>query len=77
MEIWSPNTWFRIYMNGGLDYTNLKAVSLGMSNDGFSGRIFAGSQFTLPKDFRTTCMVAISVRGFSCKVNNLLSILPV
>lgn len=49
---WSPNTWFRIYMNGGLDYTNLKAVSLGMSNDGFSGRIFAGSQFTLPKDFR-------------------------
>ena len=49
---WSPNTWFRIYMNGGLDYTNLKAVSLGMNNDGFSGRIFAGSQFTLPKDFR-------------------------
>lgn len=49
---WSPNTWFRIYMNGGLDYTDLKAVSLGMSNDGFSGRIFAGSQFTLPKDFR-------------------------
>lgn len=49
---WSPNTWFRIYMNGGLDYTDLKASSLGMSNNGISGRIFAGSQFTLPKDFR-------------------------
>lgn len=49
---WSPNTWFRIYMNGGLDYTDLKASSLGMSNDGISGRVFAGTQFTLPKDFR-------------------------
>ena len=49
---WSPTTWFRLYMNGGLDYTDLKANSLGLSNDGFSGRVFAGSQFTLPKDFR-------------------------
>lgn len=49
---WSPTTWFRIYMNGGLDYTDLKAPTLDLSNDGISGRIFAGSQFTLPKDFR-------------------------
>lgn len=49
---WSPTTWFRIYMNGGMNYTDLKASSLGMSNDGFDGRIFAGTQFTLPKDFR-------------------------
>lgn len=49
---WSPTTWFRIYMNGGLDYTDLKAPTLGLSNDGISGRVFAGSQFTLPKDFR-------------------------
>lgn len=49
---WSPSTWFRIYMNGGVDYTDLQAKSRGLSNNGFSGRIFAGSQFTLPKDFR-------------------------
>lgn len=49
---WSPTTWFRLYMNGGLDYTSLKAASLDMNNDGVSGRVFAGTQFTLPKDFR-------------------------
>lgn len=49
---WSPTTWFRIYMNGGADYTDMKASDLGMSNKGWSGRVFAGSQFTLPKDFR-------------------------
>lgn len=49
---WSPTTWFRIYMNGGADYTDIKASDLGMSNKGWSGRVFAGSQFTLPKDFR-------------------------
>lgn len=49
---WSPNTWFRIYMNGGLDYTDMKAPTLGLEKDGISGRVFAGTQFTLPKDFR-------------------------
>lgn len=49
---WSPTTWFRIYMNAGADYTDMKASDLGMSNHGWSGRVFAGSQFTLPKDFR-------------------------
>lgn len=49
---WSPNTWFRIYMNGGLDYTDLKAPSLGLAKDGVSERIYAGTMFTLPKDFR-------------------------
>ncbi|MCS2891474.1 TonB-dependent receptor [Parabacteroides faecis] len=49
---WSPTTWFRIYMNGGLDYTDLKAPTLNLKKDGVSGRVFAGTQFTLPKDFR-------------------------
>ena len=49
---WSPTTWFRIYMNGGLDYTGLKAPTLDLKKDGVSGRVFAGTQFTLPKDFR-------------------------
>lgn len=45
---WSPTTWFRIYMNGGLDYTDLKAPTLDLKKDGVSGRVFAGTQFTLP-----------------------------
>lgn len=49
---WSPTTWFRIYMNGGLDYVSMKAPTLNKEKDGVSGRIFAGTQFTLPKDFR-------------------------
>ena len=49
---WSPTTWFRIYMNGGLDYTDLKAPTLDLKKDGVSGRVFGGTQFTLPKDFR-------------------------
>ncbi len=49
---WTPTTWFRIYTNGGVDYVDLKSESTDMSNDGWSGRIFAGTQFTLPKDFR-------------------------
>ncbi len=49
---WSPSTWFRLYMNGGVDYTDLKAPTLDLKKDGVSGRIFAGTQFTLPKDFR-------------------------
>jgi len=49
---WNPVTLFRIYLNGGIDYTNIKSASMNMSNDGFSGRVFAGLQFNLPKDFR-------------------------
>ena len=39
-------------MNGGLDYTDLKAPTLDLKKDGVSGRVFAGTQFTLPKGFR-------------------------
>lgn len=49
---WTPVTLLRIFMNGGVNYTDLKSPSRGLSNDGFSGRIFAGMQFTFPKDFR-------------------------
>lgn len=49
---WNPVPLFRIYMNGGVDYIDLKSPSLGIERDGFSGRIFAGTQFTFPLDFR-------------------------
>lgn len=49
---WNPVPLFRISINGGIDYVDLKSGELGLENDGFSGRIFANGQFTLPKDFR-------------------------
>lgn len=49
---WNPVPLFRISINGGMDYTDLKSRELGIENDGLSGRIFANGQFTLPKDFR-------------------------
>lgn len=49
---WNPVPLFRIYLNGGLDYTDLKSEKTNMANSGFSGRIYAGTQFNLPLDFR-------------------------
>lgn len=49
---WNPVTLFRVYMNGGADYTDLKSDKNNLKNSGFSGRIFLGTQFNLPKDFR-------------------------
>ena len=49
---WNPVPLFRIYMNGGMDYTDLKSEKNDMANSGFSGRIFAGTQFNFPLDFR-------------------------
>lgn len=49
---WTPTTWFRIYTNAGINYTDIKSESMNLEKSGWSGRVFAGTQFTLPKDFR-------------------------
>lgn len=49
---WSPIPLFSLNMNGGVNYTDMKSVSLNMSNSGFNGRVFLGGQVNLPKDFR-------------------------
>lgn len=49
---WNPVPLFRIYLNGGLNYVDMKSEKMNMANSGFDGNIFAGSQFTFPKDFR-------------------------
>jgi hypothetical protein len=48
---WSPNPKFRIYSNLFGQYTNIKSKQYDLQNDGFSGRIFGGLQYTLPKEF--------------------------
>jgi outer membrane receptor protein involved in Fe transport len=47
----SPARFVRIFLNGGIDYTDLDSKARSIKNNGFAGRITAGSQFTLPKDF--------------------------
>lgn len=49
---WTPVSWFRFYMNGSVDYTQLKSPQNNLSNNGWSGRVFAGTQFGLPFDSR-------------------------
>lgn len=49
---WNPVTLFSIYMNAGLDYTDLRSDKNDMKNSGFSGRLFMGTRFNLPMDFR-------------------------
>lgn len=48
---WNPVPLFRIYMNGGVNYTDMKSPGLGLEKDGFQGNIFAGTQFNFPLDF--------------------------
>lgn len=49
---YTPVQLLRIFMNGGMNYEDLSSEQTGMENSGVSGRIFAGMQFTFPKDFR-------------------------
>lgn len=48
---WNPVPLFNISLNGGVDYTDINGESRGLSNSGWSGRLFANAQVNLPKDF--------------------------
>lgn len=49
---YSPIAMLRIFTNAGMNYEKLQSTEGNLANDGFSGRVFAGAQLTLPKDFR-------------------------
>lgn len=49
---YSPVSMLRIFTNAGMNYEKLQSAEGNLANDGFSGRVFAGAQLTLPKDFR-------------------------
>lgn len=50
---WTPASNIRTYLNGGMNYTDIKSNDdSGLSNSGFSGRAFAGLTYTLPHDIR-------------------------
>jgi hypothetical protein len=49
-----PNEIIRTYINGGVNYTDIKSTQENsrLQNSGFSGRAFGGITFSFPKDFR-------------------------
>lgn len=50
---WNPVTWFRINMNAGGNYIDMRtnaSQDMDLSNSGFTGYLYTGVQFTLPKD---------------------------
>ena len=49
---YTPIPLLRIMFNGGADYSDLSSSEMALGNTGFSGRMFTGVQFNLPKDFR-------------------------
>lgn len=44
--------WLNLYMNGNVNYVDIQSAAINISNDGFTGRMFLGGTFMLPKDFR-------------------------
>lgn len=50
---WTPTSSIRTYLNGGVNYTDIKSNNnSGLSNSGFSGRTFGGVTYTFPNDIR-------------------------
>lgn len=49
---WNPAPLLRVYLNGGLNYMDLRSEGQDMANDGFNGHVFMGTQFNFPMDFR-------------------------
>lgn len=44
--------WLNLYTNGNLNYVNMKSEAISSENQGFTGRLFVGGTFMLPKDFK-------------------------
>ena len=49
---WNAGAKTRIYMNGGVSYTDLRSETLDMKNNGWKANIMLGAQQTLPCKFR-------------------------
>lgn len=44
--------WLNLYMNSNVNYVKMTSTANKLSNDGFTGRMYLGGTFMLPKDFR-------------------------
>jgi outer membrane cobalamin receptor len=44
--------WLMLYMNSSVNYVKMQSEALQISNQGFTGQLFVGGTFMLPKDVR-------------------------
>ena len=59
----TPST--RLFMNGGLNYTDLRSDALNQSNSGWTANIMAGLQQTLPWDLKLSAFAITSTKNYT------------
>ena len=59
----TPST--RLFMNGGLNYTDLRSDALNQSNNGWTANIMAGLQQTLPWDLKLSAFAITSTKSYT------------
>ncbi|MBQ8657003.1 MAG: TonB-dependent receptor [Prevotella sp.] len=62
---WMPLTDTRIFMNGGVSYTDLHSDALGASNSGWQYNLMGGLQQTLPADFKMSLFAIASSKSYT------------
>ena len=55
----------RLFMNGAVNYTDLKSDALGQSNSGWTANIMAGVQQTLPWDLKLSAFAIASTKSYT------------
>ena len=59
----TPNT--RLFLNGGLNYTDLRSNALAQSNSGWTGNAMMGVQQTLPWDLKLSAFAITSTKSYT------------
>ena len=62
---WNASSTTRIYLNGGLNYTDLRSDVLGQSNNGLSYNAMLGFQQALPLDFSLSANLVAMGKNYS------------
>ena len=62
---WMPLTNTRIFMNGGVSYTDLSSDALNTSNNGWQYNLMAGLQQTLPADIKMSLFAITSSKSYT------------
>jgi outer membrane receptor protein involved in Fe transport len=62
---WNASPTTRIFLNGGLTYTDLRSEVLAQANSGFGYNAMLGFQQTLPADFQLSANVIAMGRNYS------------
>ena len=62
---WMPFKSTRLFMNGSLNYSDLRSDQLGLSNNGWQGNLMAGLQQTLPANFKMSLFAITSTKSYT------------